>query len=197
LVVDNYLFAVGQSAMSNGTRVDVLALNLAQQNLPPTTFTNYDMNGLYGLQFEETAGMHAFSISSTGKVGLYGLKLNTTSQDPYSVSFGAIAKKADSGANVAIVDSAAASQVALYPNPTQGVLNVSLPLTTGNNVDLEIDDELGRTLIREEKALSQGVNSLSIDLSSIKANGDYVLKITSKDGKVRITKVFALLRGME
>ncbi|WP_417358731.1 T9SS type A sorting domain-containing protein [Flavobacterium sp.] len=73
--------------------------------------------------------------------------------------------------SLGINDPIANNQVALYPNPTSNILNITLP--DNNTVtDYWILDVTGKTLLK-----GAFPNSKSIDVSSL-SNGTYILKLT-------------------
>lgn len=78
--------------------------------------------------------------------------------------------------------------VKLYPNPTNGVLNLELNSQSDMQVEIAIQDVMGRISSRSSKSLSIGENYFSMDLNDL-SSGIYFIRIESNDG-LFITKVF-------
>ena len=68
----------------------------------------------------------------------------------------------------------------LYPNPSDGTLNVKLNMSQATNLSLSIFDINGK-LVKEVPAVStiNGQNNLTMDVSKLPA-GHYLLKLTGK-----------------
>lgn len=65
----------------------------------------------------------------------------------------------------------------IYPNPTNGFLNVSLNLPNSEKISLEINNSLGETVLKNETILN-GNRIIKINLSDF-SNGVYFLKVKS------------------
>lgn len=75
------------------------------------------------------------------------------------------------------------SQISVFPNPTTGVVTVSLP-TEVTLAYFEITDAVGKLILREE--LTQQNNKINIDRL---ANGIYLYKILQKTNAISVGKI--------
>jgi hypothetical protein len=81
----------------------------------------------------------------------------------------------------------------LYPNPAQQHLSVEFELTSPEKLNLEILDQLGKSVIRmDRKWYKTGVNSERINLDALRS-GQYSVAVI-KDGK--IIRVASFIKGM-
>lgn len=69
----------------------------------------------------------------------------------------------------------------VYPNPVSDVLTVSLTGKCPANLGIEISDLWSRQLISEDRAITQGPNSITIDMHQLSA-GAYMLRLITPDG---------------
>jgi len=67
----------------------------------------------------------------------------------------------------------------LFPNPTDGLLHISLTTTKKQTIELSLTDMLGQTMLNEKLSDLKGIYSNSIDLS-IRAKGLYFIRITTE-----------------
>ena len=65
----------------------------------------------------------------------------------------------------------------VYPNPTDGILNVALDLQNAGMVQFDVIDITGRTVLSFNEAANSGVNNMVYDLNSAAA-GVYQLRLT-------------------
>lgn len=76
-----------------------------------------------------------------------------------------------------------------YPNPTQGNLTVSLNQATEGMVQFRVTDQLGRTVLTQERKLPAGEQQ--VDLPNLRAAGAkpglYLLQVTPGNGQPRQT----------
>ncbi|MEM0997734.1 MAG: T9SS type A sorting domain-containing protein [Bacteroidota bacterium] len=73
----------------------------------------------------------------------------------------------------------------VYPNPVSGNdLNIELLMPAAGNIDLELVDIQGRTLLRIQEALSKGSRTLQLPVGSF-ADGFYLLKVNGARQTVR------------
>jgi fibronectin type 3 domain-containing protein len=74
------------------------------------------------------------------------------------------------------------SGVVVYPNPTNGAVNVAIESSTINAVTVNIVDAMGKLVyVKANSVLAAGTNNLSIDLSNLSV-GTYVVRVIAKDG---------------
>jgi len=64
----------------------------------------------------------------------------------------------------------------IYPNPTNGILNLDLIIPNANNVSVDIKDILGRTLISEELKLINSKVKTYFDMNGLR-NGIYLIEM--------------------
>ncbi len=64
----------------------------------------------------------------------------------------------------------------VYPNPSEGILNVALDLQTAEMVQLDVLDITGRTVMSFNESANSGVNNMVYDLSAASA-GVYQLRL--------------------
>ncbi|QTD36493.1 hypothetical protein JL193_10060 [Polaribacter batillariae] len=79
LAVDNYLFVNGNIALQNLlSDIHTISSTLTTETNLPDLGNKYYATNTYALQFEESSGMHSFSLSeNSNNTYLYGLNLNT------------------------------------------------------------------------------------------------------------------------
>jgi len=77
----------------------------------------------------------------------------------------------------------------IAPNPVQNILNASISSPTNNIVSFQVVDILGRTMLEQKQNVSQGVNTVSINISSLNS-GTYFLRAMYSDSKQPLTQKF-------
>jgi hypothetical protein len=87
---------------------------------------------------------------------------------------------------VDLVRGADGQMVRVYPNPTEGVLQVSVYEQQSSRVTLVVRDMSGRVVKTVEAQTSTGQNQLSVNLSEV-AQGLYTLQVYS-DGELMMTE---------
>ena len=89
---------------------------------------------------------------------------------------------ADNGPQVGIADSQKApSAITLYPNPTNGLLQIAFNGMEGNS-QLEIFNAMGQQVFCKTLDVTRGNQQMALDLSNL-TNGIYTLTVSSKSGK--------------
>lgn len=76
--------------------------------------------------------------------------------------------------------------VNLYPNPVSNTLNINVNSDTQNNVRIDVINYTGQTILSNVNNVSQGNNTISLDVSSL-TQGVYFAKI-STDNNVKTVK---------
>ena len=77
------------------------------------------------------------------------------------------------------------TKFSIYPNPSSYTLNIDVPTLIDEGLKLEVFDVLGK------KVLQQTLNSLSSTINISKwNNGLYLVRLSSKDGDITLTKRF-------
>ncbi len=80
-------------------------------------------------------------------------------------------------------DLSAVNQYAVFPNPTQGNLNVVLDINENTNAIIQLTDFSGRVVYTKNIQLQQGLNALLVPTQSI-ANGQYIVNIQGENIKM-------------
>ncbi|MFM2282840.1 MAG: Secretion system C-terminal sorting domain, partial [Bacteroidota bacterium] len=75
----------------------------------------------------------------------------------------------------------------IYPNPTNGQLNVDIQSTALTNTVVRTFDMLGKVVYSENTTLVKGMNTLRLDFSHL-AKGTYVLQFVDVEGKSHTAK---------
>lgn len=82
------------------------------------------------------------------------------------------------------VEESEVSELNLYPNPTQGILNLSLNLNSATHLTLEVLNMLGAEVMRQDRGmLSAGKHNTDLDLNQL-TDGIYQLRISTDAGQV-------------
>ena len=79
----------------------------------------------------------------------------------------------------------------VYPNPANDYIFLSQNKALNNDYDIEIYDQLGRLIIREEWFMHEIVRE--IDTGDL-PGGLYILKVTAKNGKGTGSRRFTIIR---
>lgn len=77
--------------------------------------------------------------------------------------------------------------VNVYPNPTNGLLNVEIQATSSYNANITVFSVLGDVVNEEIKAISKGLNTLQFNFASM-AKGTYIIRFADAEGKLHTTK---------
>lgn len=78
----------------------------------------------------------------------------------------------------------------LYPQPVNGVLNVTLSSVKAGKFQVSVFDIAGKLLLQQSNTVIRGMNLLQVNTSNL-SQGSYVLRIVANDGKIitsRFTK---------
>ncbi|HRI35220.1 MAG TPA: T9SS type A sorting domain-containing protein, partial [Saprospiraceae bacterium] len=89
--------------------------------------------------------------------------------------------------NIPISNAIINSFVQVYPNPTNGILNVEIQSTSAYDIKMTTFDVLGKKVLEKSMNIVKGLNTLTIDYS-ILAKGTYVLQYFDSEGKTHTTK---------
>lgn len=87
-----------------------------------------------------------------------------------------------------ITETEAISDITIYPNPTQGMINISFRLTNADNVEITVSNLLGDVVSKVTRENVTSVN-LSLDLTD-QSSGIYYVQI--KSGSQTLTKKISL-----
>lgn len=72
------------------------------------------------------------------------------------------------------------TQVSLFPNPTSNLTSVSVNSEKAENVNIEIINLSAQVVLTNSVELTQGVNTINLDLTAIEA-GSYMLRVVSSE----------------
>ncbi len=75
----------------------------------------------------------------------------------------------------------------VYPNPTDGKLNVELQATSSFETKLTVYDVVGKKAFEKTTLINKGLNTVGLDFSTL-AKGAYVLQFADGTGKIYTTK---------
>jgi len=89
--------------------------------------------------------------------------------------------------NIPVSDAFANNFTRIYPNPTNGLLNVEIQSTGVYDTKISVYDVLGKVVLDKVSSLSKGLNTLNFDFSNI-SNGTYIMQFSDSDGKIHTTK---------
>ena len=81
--------------------------------------------------------------------------------------------------------------ISLAPNPVTGVSVVTVSADDANSAEVRVLDAVGRVLLSSKHSLAQGMNNISLDMSSL-AQGNYTLQVITDAGNstpVKFTKL--------
>lgn len=67
----------------------------------------------------------------------------------------------------------------ITPNPANSFINLTLTIENDGQLEISILDVIGRTVYTTNKHATIGTNNISLDLSTIVANGTYFVKVTN------------------
>jgi hypothetical protein len=73
--------------------------------------------------------------------------------------------------------------VSVYPNPTNGIVNIKINNPNAKDVTIEITDIMGKTINKFTKDCDNALCEETIDLSNLD-NGIYFLKITNGENHI-------------
>lgn len=82
---------------------------------------------------------------------------------------------------VAIENNAILSDVNVYPNPTQGTLNISMQLNSAQNINISLHDFIGKEMARNPLGQQVGEVQTQFDMTNW-AKGIYILSIETEAG---------------
>jgi hypothetical protein len=75
----------------------------------------------------------------------------------------------------------------IFPNPTQGTLNVWLMSSKEQTAVFNVYDVLGRNVMKTDKNLAAGINNLAFNVGSL-AGGTYILNYIDTNGELHYEK---------
>jgi hypothetical protein len=89
---------------------------------------------------------------------------------------------------VDLIQTATGATVSIYPNPTTGILQVSINEMQGSSVTLVVRDMSGRVVNTVSAQTTTGVNQVEVDLRDV-AQGIYTLQCYSNGELVATERV--------
>ncbi len=166
---------------------DNVIVNLLDDNLNFVSTTRTDANGDYSFAnlayntykiWVEIAGKVTTPISVT-----LDANNSTSSGNDFVESNGAVVPKANS-----IMNDMQESNISLYPNPVQDILNVELDIANTASYSFSIYNIAGQLISNEIINITSGNNLVKLNTNSLKS-GSYIL-IISSDNTNSIQKMF-------
>ena len=112
---------------------------------------------------------------------------NPTSNGTYSVRItdgnGCVNISDDFSVNNISLEEYLKNSVKVYPNPSSGIVNISLNATNQRNGQLDIYNSLGELILTKELELIQGENYFQVDATSF-SSGVYSIRLTIDEAQV-------------
>ncbi len=71
----------------------------------------------------------------------------------------------------------------VFPNPTQGVLNISFESVSGSEFTIQVVDMFGKTILSYQNPDLNEDHILSLDLNEL-SNGIYLIKVSNSEGSI-------------
>ncbi len=78
--------------------------------------------------------------------------------------------------------------VKIYPNPANNNLNIILDLTKNSEIEINIKDVTGKTLLAKNNKLLKGENKLQVETTNL-SSGLYFVQIKNDDVLISIKKI--------
>ena len=80
------------------------------------------------------------------------------------------------------------SEVTVYPNPAQNNLNIGLLLIKNSDVEINIKDVTGKTVLSKNNKVLKGENKLQIETTNL-SSGLYFVQVKSDDVLISTKKI--------
>jgi type IX secretion system substrate protein len=78
----------------------------------------------------------------------------------------------------------------IFPNPAVATINYTINISVADQVNVQIYNLAGVEVSQQEQQLTAGLNQQSVVIASLRT-GDYILKISNRQGTVRYAQMFA------
>ena len=78
--------------------------------------------------------------------------------------------------------------VKTYPNPATNLVSLEIESSTEGSAQLEISDVTGRQVLKQTTILTEGMNSISLDISQL-SRGIFIVKMTDSQNQKAWVKV--------
>lgn len=168
------------TVVANGSPVSVAVGGTVNFNNNNSVATSYDWNFGDGTTSNQGAVSHTFSVDGTYDVVLTGYLGNCDATDTITIIVG-------NGGPTGITTNNLDHAFNIYPNPSNGILNIAIDLPYFQNVEILTYDAVGK-LIKTKKLENILKHEITLDLSS-SAKGTYFIKINTDLGQItrRIT----------
>jgi hypothetical protein len=132
-----------------------------------------------------TASTYSWSDGATTMT----TSVTPTTTTTYTVTVTELGCSADAFVTVTVsncngVKELVANGISIYPNPTNGILNISISSELAGNTSIEVYDAIGKLAIKE--TLSNDMNT--INLSKLE-DGIYVFRVINNNKAIKIGKV--------
>lgn len=144
--------------------------------------TSLDPNQCYQLIVEDAYGdgMSYQGVTGSVKVMSNGVEIINIAGDSWTTD---VSESMKTGAAVGIEEMDLSNSLSVYPNPTEGLLNLGFTLTEGAQVNVDVFNVLGERVLATGRSYGAGAQLEVIDLGALN-NGVYYVNISSGDFRV-------------
>ncbi len=122
-------------------------------------------------------GSHNWSNSANNKNDENTLIFHDN-QTLANIYYQAFRKRFDQNLYVGFMETGFAKKVSVYPNPSNGNINLDIDATENMNLDIKIYDLSGRVVWSSQKSIMAGSNNIRINANDL-ASGSYVIQVLS------------------
>ncbi len=144
--------------------------------LNPNECYRLELLDAYGDGICCTYGNGYYKVKSNGIIVTQGTQFGAVAKEPFAA-----------GAAVGIEENALEQGLNMFPNPTNGTLNVRFELSTAATVNFTVLNMLGERVMSTSKGFGVGGQQTTLDLNSL-PNGSYIVNILA-DGMTATRKV--------
>ncbi|MBK7384599.1 MAG: T9SS type A sorting domain-containing protein [Flavobacteriales bacterium] len=145
-------------------------------NLNPNECYRLEILDAYGDGFCCSYGNGYYKVRSGGVIIAQGGQFGAVAKAPFAA-----------GAVVGIEENSLEEGLSMFPNPTNGTLNVRFNMTSAATVRIKVLDLMGAEVMTMTKGFGTGDQQTTLDLSAL-ANGSYIVNILA-DGLTATRKV--------
>ena len=145
-------------------------------NLNPNMCYRLEVLDAYGDGICCTYGNGYYKVKSNGVEVLNGGQFGAVAKEPFAA-----------GAAVGIEENVLEQGLNMFPNPTNGMLNVGFELSSATTVNFTVMNLLGERVLSTSKGFGVGGQQTTLDLSSL-PNGSYIVNVLA-DGLTATRKV--------
>lgn len=135
----------------------------------------------YELLIEETSGQGFVGTNTAGaSITINNQEILSKIDNRYLKRFFTFRFKINGDRLTTIEKNTLSTKANVYPNPSQGLVNINLEMAQADLVNIEVINALGQVMHYQNKqALSQGENQIQLQLNDL-ANGLYFIRIANE-----------------